>query len=83
MEHIAKLRFEEMSGLKVKTCGLFIDKEYPYFAASPGLYLFVRNFLDIRLFEYKKYMADKPCIITMLILRSSRLVFFLIIRLFC
>lgn len=36
MEHIAKLRFEEISGFKVKLCGLFIDQEYPYFAASPG-----------------------------------------------
>lgn len=41
MEHIAKLRFEEISGFNVKSCGLFIDKEYPYFAASPDLYFFI------------------------------------------
>lgn len=58
MEHIAKLIFEEISGYKVKCCGLFIDKEYPYLAASPGLYIFItyvvrHNVLDVRLFEYK------------------------------
>jgi len=50
MEHIAKLRFEEILGFKIKKCGLFIDKEYPYLAASPGLYFFIRyNVVYIRL----------------------------------
>lgn len=34
-EPLAKLRFQELSGLAVQSCGLFVDKEYPYLAASP------------------------------------------------
>lgn len=37
MEKIAKSKFEEHTGIKVRDCGLFIDQEYPYLAASPGL----------------------------------------------
>lgn len=37
MEQIAKSKFDELSGTQVKACGLFIDEEYPYLAASPGL----------------------------------------------
>jgi len=36
MEQIAINKFEEMSGFQVKPCGLHIDEEYPYLAASPG-----------------------------------------------
>lgn len=36
MEVVAKLKFEELSSLKVNSCGLYIDKEYPFLAASPG-----------------------------------------------
>lgn len=36
MEHIAINMFEEISGFQVKPCGLYIDEEYPYLAASPG-----------------------------------------------
>ncbi|CAI6342668.1 unnamed protein product [Macrosiphum euphorbiae] len=35
MEQIAINKFEEMSGFQVKPCGLHIDEEYPYLAASP------------------------------------------------
>jgi len=36
MEQIAINKFEEMSGFQVKPCGLHIDEESPYLAASPG-----------------------------------------------
>jgi len=35
MEQIAKSKIEELSGIHVRACGLFINKEYPYLAASP------------------------------------------------
>lgn len=35
-EEIAKEKFEKLTNLEVKTCGLFIDKDIPYFAATPG-----------------------------------------------
>lgn len=36
MEQIAKNKYEEISGFQVKSCGLYIDEEYPYLAVSPG-----------------------------------------------
>lgn len=36
MEDTVKNFFEGMYGLSVTPCGLFIDEEYPYLAASPG-----------------------------------------------
>lgn len=36
MENIAKKHFEHLYGIHVNACGLCIDKEYPYLAASPG-----------------------------------------------
>lgn len=37
MENIAKNYFENMYNLKIVSCGLFIDLEYSFFAASPGM----------------------------------------------
>lgn len=37
-EDEARQTFETMTKLKVKSCGLFIDKDIPYLAASPGKY---------------------------------------------
>lgn len=36
MEHKARIKFEEIIKLGVQTCGLVIDPDIPYFAASPG-----------------------------------------------
>jgi len=38
MENIAKQCFENMFNLQVVSCGLFIDMEYSFLAASPGKY---------------------------------------------
>ncbi|XP_060861867.1 uncharacterized protein LOC132938894 [Metopolophium dirhodum] len=35
MEPHARRQFEELKGLDVRTCGLFIDREFPHLAASP------------------------------------------------
>ncbi|CAI6375238.1 unnamed protein product [Macrosiphum euphorbiae] len=35
MENIAKKHFEQLYGIHVNACGLCIDKDYPYLAASP------------------------------------------------
>lgn len=43
MENIAKNIFENMYGLQIKPCGLFIDNEYPYLAASPGKLIYQFN----------------------------------------
>lgn len=37
-EDEARQTFEIMTKLEVKSCGLFIDKDIPYLAASPGKY---------------------------------------------
>lgn len=37
MEDEAKTKFEEKFGYKIKKCGLLIDTQIPYLAASPGL----------------------------------------------
>lgn len=36
MEPNAKIKFEELSGHSVNSCGLFSDIEFPYLAATPG-----------------------------------------------
>jgi hypothetical protein len=38
MEAKARTKFEEMFNLKVHTCGLIVDRDLPYLAASPGKY---------------------------------------------
>lgn len=37
MEDEAKTKFEEKFGYKIKKCGLLIDTQIPYLAASSGL----------------------------------------------
>jgi len=54
MEPHARRQFEELNGLAVRTCGLFIDQEFPYLAASPGktknyLFLFIVLFLTLNI----------------------------------
>lgn len=39
MEIIARKKTENIMRFSVKTCGLFIDSEFPYLAASPGIVL--------------------------------------------
>jgi len=36
MEPHARREFEKLNRLVVRVCGLFIDQELPYLAASPG-----------------------------------------------
>lgn len=36
MEPFAKISFEKLINHKVENCGLFIDEDLPYFAATPG-----------------------------------------------
>lgn len=40
MEDEAKTKFEDKFGYKIKKCGLLIDMQIPYLAASPGLTCF-------------------------------------------
>lgn len=42
-EVIAKEKFEKLTNLKVMDCGLFIDADKPYLAASPGKNDVLRN----------------------------------------
>jgi len=42
-EVIAKEKFEKLTNLKVMDCGLFIDADKQYLAASPGKYDVLRN----------------------------------------
>lgn len=35
-ESLARTRFQDLTGMTVKLCGLFTDNKYPYLAASPG-----------------------------------------------
>jgi len=42
-EVVAKEKFEKLTNLKVMDCGLFIDADKPYLAASPGKYDVLRN----------------------------------------
>jgi len=41
MENIAKQYFEDMYNFQIVSCGLFIDMEYSFLAASPGKYQLV------------------------------------------
>lgn len=36
MESIARKSFQNLIASSVRECGLFVDKEYPYLAGSPG-----------------------------------------------
>jgi len=43
-ESLARTRFQDLTGMTVKLCGLFTDNEYPYLAASPGkIHYFILN----------------------------------------
>jgi len=37
IEPLARSSFEALLQVSVQLCGLFIDREYPYLAASPGV----------------------------------------------
>jgi len=37
MEPIARIEFQKLSNMLVKSCGLFTDNTFPYLAASPGM----------------------------------------------
>lgn len=45
MEPYGRKKFEVVSGLSVETCGLIVDSEIPFLAASPGKIIFVRHIL--------------------------------------
>lgn len=36
MEPFARTTFEKLYGVSVELCGMFVDREYPFLAASPG-----------------------------------------------
>jgi len=38
MEPLAKISFENLTNHKVQNCGLFVDEDIPYLAATPGKY---------------------------------------------
>lgn len=40
-EPLARIQFQELYRMNVKLCGLFLDKTYPYLAASPGIMHFI------------------------------------------
>lgn len=42
IEPLARSSFEALLQVSVQLCGLYIDREYPYFAASPGAQLFIK-----------------------------------------
>lgn len=50
-EDVAKKKFEILTNLQVMNCGLFIDADKPYLAASPGKYDLIKKkmFDDINL----------------------------------
>lgn len=37
MEALARTSFEKLYQVSVMSCGLFIERQYPYLAASPGI----------------------------------------------
>lgn len=41
MEHEARKKLEEIIKMDVQLSGLVIDSEFPYLAASPGIFLFI------------------------------------------
>lgn len=43
MEPLAKKSFEQLTNLEVKNCGLFVDEDFPYLAATPGKYELLIN----------------------------------------
>lgn len=45
MEPYGRKKFEVVSGLSVETCGLIVDSEITFLAASPGKIIFVYNTL--------------------------------------
>lgn len=36
----AKIKFESISQLSIKSCGLFVDEIFPFLASSPGIIIF-------------------------------------------
>lgn len=54
MENLAKTTFENITGLTLEQCGLFIDKHYSYLAVSPG-YFYV-YLIKIFIYKYKYYI---------------------------
>ena len=47
-ESLARTRFQDLTDMTVKLCGLFTDNEYSYLAASPGkIYNLILNCIKI------------------------------------
>lgn len=55
MESVAKVKFEELFNLKIKSVGLCIDVEVPYLAASPSKINITIEIL-VEIFNYSKYI---------------------------
>lgn len=55
MESYGRKKFEDVSGLSVETCGLIVDSEIPFLAASPGKIIFVYN-IYIALLAYNMFI---------------------------
>lgn len=53
-EVVAKKKFETLTNLKVMDCGLFIDADKPYLAASPGKY----DSLQKKIFTITNYLFE-------------------------
>lgn len=53
MEPLAKASFEALLQVSVQLCGLYIDREYPYLAASPGISKLWTYIYNVSLFNFK------------------------------
>ncbi|XP_014675880.1 PREDICTED: uncharacterized protein LOC106815870 [Priapulus caudatus] len=62
-ESVAVKNFEKASGLLVKRCGLFVDKEYPFLAATPDGVVDDQIILEVKCpFVAKNYMINETTV---------------------
>lgn len=56
MEMVARKKAEEIIGHSVEMCGLIIDPEIPYLAASPGIFNLYIIFISRYLYNFKYFL---------------------------
>ncbi|XP_014663538.1 PREDICTED: uncharacterized protein LOC106806187 [Priapulus caudatus] len=62
-ESVAVKKFEKASGLLVKRCGLFVDKEYPFLAATRDGVVDNQSILEVKCpFVAKNYMINETTV---------------------
>lgn len=68
MEPYARKQFEVVSGLSVETCGLIVDREIAFLAASPSKTIFLYNILAYMFLLLYYYISNFQMVLSVMML---------------